>query len=164
MISLGTMTRVSCFAVVLLAGCGLSSRGTKCGIMSLAGPTLLLEEFTKPGTTLSAVPEKMPAELVVRMVAGEAQRALVGQTDSSWVVGVDGPLPGMEKAGFGVLLVDRVAGPQGILMYSGPPIPGAPILGTINLGATNLPMIGLTTQTAGFQDGRCKLFPDSLKT
>ncbi|MBM4188537.1 MAG: hypothetical protein FJ206_14635 [Gemmatimonadetes bacterium] len=148
----------------LVAGCGVSGRGTKCGIAALAGPTMLLEEFTKPGTTIAALPETLPPSLVVRMVAGDAQRAIVGRTDSSWIVGVDGPLPGLDQAGFGVLLVDRLLGPQGILIYDGPPIPGAPVIGTINLDATNLPLIGLTTQTAGFQDGRCPFFPDSLKT
>ena len=164
MISLGTMPKtVPYLAMAALAACGLSDRGTRCGITALAGPTMLLEEFTRPGTTLSAVPESMPPSLVVRMVAGAAQRAIVGQTDSSWVIGVDGPLPTTTTPGFGVLLVDRVAGPQGVLIYVGLPIPGAPRLGTVNLATGDIPLIGLRTQTVGFQDGRCPFFPDSLK-
>ncbi|MFN0178891.1 MAG: hypothetical protein ACKVZ0_08825 [Gemmatimonadales bacterium] len=146
-----------------LTGCGVTGRGTRCGITALAGPTLLLEEFTKPGTTLAAVPDGMPPSLVVRLVAGEAQRAVVGRTDTGWIIGVDGPLPSTGKPGFGVLLVDRVAGPQGVLIYDGLPIPGAPLLGSVNLGTADIPLIGLTTQTAGFQDGRCPFFPDSLR-
>jgi hypothetical protein len=149
--------------MITAAGCGPSGQGTNCGILALAGPTMLLEEFTKPGTTLSAVPEAMPESIPVRVVAGVAQRALVGKTDSSWVIGVDGPLPAGAGLGFGVLLVDRVAGPQGVLLYEGPPIPGAPKLGRVNIGDLDLPLIGLTTQAAGFQDVRCPLFPDSLR-
>jgi hypothetical protein len=158
------MTRLgSILLLAALSGCGVSGRGTRCGIAALAGPTLLLEEFTKAGTTLTAVPESMPPSLVVRLVAGEAQRAIVGRTDTGWIIGVDGPLPSTGKPGFGVLLVDRLAGPQGVLIYDGLPIPGAPLLGSVNLGTIDLPLIGLTTQTAGFQDGRCPFFPDSLK-
>lgn len=149
--------------VATLASCGWSNRGTQCGIFSLAGPTMLLEEFTKPGKTLSAVPASMPPVLAVRVVTGQAQRALVGKADSGWVVGVDGPLPDQPVPGFGVLLTDRVLGVQGVLLYEGRPIPGAPTLGAVHIGARIIPMIGLETQTAGFQDGRCPFFPDSLR-
>ena len=158
------MIRLGFLALTAAAiGCDVSGRGTNCGIAALAGPTMLLEEFTKPGTTLTAVPEGMPEVLPVRVVAGAAQRALVGQTDTSWIIGVDGPLAAQPAPGFGVLLVDRVAGPQGVLLYEGHPIPGAPKLGHVNIGELNIPFIGLKTQTAGFQDDRCPLFPDSLR-
>ena len=156
------MRRVGWVALTLVSGCGVGGRQTQCGIAALVGPSLLLEEFGKPGTTLSQVPSPMPETLPVRMAAGDAQRALVGKTDSSWIVGVDGPLVTDHPPGFGVLLVDRVAGPQGVLLYGGPPIPGAPVLGTVNLGELNIPFLGLLTQTAAFQDSLCPLFPDSL--
>ena len=146
-----------------LASCGLSSRGTQCGIAALAGPTMLLEEFTKPGATQSAAPDQMPPVLPVRMVAGQAQRGLVGQTDSGWVVGVDGPFPDRPVPGFGVLLSDPILGVQGVLLYEGLPIPGAPKLGAVHIGVLVVPLIGLETHTAGFQDSRCPLFPDSLR-
>jgi hypothetical protein len=149
--------------VAALVGCGPAGGGTGCGIAALAGPTMLLEEFTKPGSTLSTMPSTMPEVLPVRVVAGGAQRGLVGKTDTSWIIGVDGPLAADPAPGFGVLLVDRAAGPQGVLLYQGHPIPGAPKLGHVNLGEVNVPFIGLTTQAAGFQDPGCPLFPDSLK-
>jgi hypothetical protein len=150
-------------ALPVLTGCGVSDRGTSCGIVALAGPTMLLEEFTKAGHTLGAIPEKMPEILPVRMAVGAAQRALVGRTDSSWVVGVDGPFPEKPVPGFGVLLVDQTQGPQGVLLYEGKPIPGAPVLGTVHVGTRVIPMIALQTGIAGFQDARCPIFPDSLK-
>lgn len=146
-----------------LTSCGWSSRGTQCGIVALAGPTMLLEEFTKPGTTLSVVPAKMPPVVPVRMVAGQAQRGLVGRADSGWIVGVDGPFPEQPVPGFGVLMSDPVLGVQGVLLYQGLPIPGAPTLGSVHIGVRIVPLIGLETHTAGFQDARCPLFPDSLR-
>jgi hypothetical protein len=158
------MTRAANLMVLcLLSGCGLSGRGTRCGIVSLAGPTLLLEEFTKAGSTLLAVPDSMPEVIPVRVVAGPVQRGLVGRTDSAWVVGVDGPLATVPDPGFGVLLIDPVEGAQGVLLYEGTPILNAPVLGTVHAGATTLPLIGLRMPTAGFQDVRCPFFPDSLR-
>ena len=150
-------------AAALTAGCGFSGTGTRCGIVALAGPTLLLEEFGKPGRTLLAIDAEMPAVLPVRVVAGNAQRGLVGRTDSAWVIGIDGPLEGVPVPGFGVLLIDPVAGSQGILLYEGAAVLNAPVLGTIHHEAATLPLIGLRTQAVGFQDGRCPLFPDSLR-
>jgi len=148
----------------LAAGCGLSDRGTRCGIAALAGPTLLLEEFTKPGRTLAVPPAAdLPEVLPVRVVAGQVQRGLVGRTDSSLIIGVDGPLPERPQPGFGVLLVDPSLGARGVLLYEGKPIPGAPTLGSVNLGAVDVPLIGLATVVAGFQDSLCPLFPDSLR-
>ena len=163
MVSLGTMRVVPFSLIVTLTSCGWSGRGTQCGIIALAGPTMLLEVFTKPGTSQRAVPAYMPQVLPVRMVAGQAQRGLVGQADSGWIVGVDGPFPDKPVPGFGVLLSDPVLGVRGVLLYEGLPIPGAPTLGTVHIGVRVVPMIGLETHTAGFQDGRCPLFPDSLR-
>lgn len=151
-------------ALAFASACSLSDRGTRCGIAALAGPTMLLEEFTRPGRTLSELPATgMPEVLPVRMAAGSVQRGLVGRTDSAWVVGVDGPMPDKPVPGFGVMLVDPVVGPQGVLLYEGLPIPGAPTLGTVHVGTRVVPMIGLKTQAAAFQDARCPLFPDSLR-
>jgi hypothetical protein len=151
-------------AMALLAGgCALSDRGTRCGIAALAGPTMILEEFTRPGRTLANLPDRMPEIVPVRIAAGAAQRGIVGRTDSNWVVGVDGPLPDKPIPGFGVMMVDPVAGPQGLLLYEGLPIPGAPVLGSVHVGARVVPMIGLETGVAAFQDARCPLFPDSLR-
>ena len=147
----------------LTAACGISERGTRCGIAALAGPGLLLEEFTKPGRTLADPPESMPERLVVRMAAGDAWRGLVGRTDSGWVVGVDAAVPANRHPGFAVLMVDPVLGPQGVMLFDGPPIPGAPIIGHVNAGALDVPLIGVRAAPAAFQDARCPLFPDSLK-
>jgi hypothetical protein len=149
-------------SLLLLAGCGLSERGTRCGIAALAAPGLLLEEFTRPGRTLDSVRVAMPGLLPVRVAAGPAFRGIVGRADTAWVVGVEGAVPDT-GLGFGVLLVDPVAGPQGVVLFGGPPIPGAPVLGQVHAGRATVPLIGVQTPAAGFQDQRCPLFPDSLR-
>jgi hypothetical protein len=145
-----------------LTACAGPARGTNCGIVGIAGPSLLLEEFTKPGRTLSELPDRMPERLVVRLAAGPAYPAIVGKTDSSWVIGIDAPVAGPLRAGFGVLVVDPSLGVQGVLLYEGSPIPGAPILGSVNAGTQNLPFHALRANIAAFQDVSCRLFPDSL--
>ena len=149
--------------VLLISACGGGARTTNCGIVGLAGPSLLLEEFGRSGNTLGEVPEAMPERLVARMAAGPAYSAVVGKTDTSWVIGIDASLPQRPRPGFGVLVVDPSLGVQGLLLYEGLPIPRAPILGTVNAGTLDFPFHGLRAPVAAFQDPRCPLFPDSLK-
>ncbi len=149
--------------LVSLAACAGRTARANCGIVGLAGPSLMLEEFTKPGHTLDAVPAKMPERVVVRMAAGPAYPALVGKTDTSWVIGIDAPLPATPRPGFGVLVVDPSLGVQGVLLYQGTPMPRAPVLGLVNAGSLNVPFHGLLTSVAAFQDVSCQLFPDSVK-
>lgn len=150
--------------LVVLAACGPGGQKTRCGIAALAGPGMLLEEFTRPGNTLGAAPAEMPEVLPVRMAAADAFRGLVGKTDSGWVVGVEGTLPPNTKPGFGVLVVDPVTGARGVVLYEGPPIPGAPVLGSVNLGQKDVPLLGLRATPAAFEEPGCPLFPDSLGT
>jgi hypothetical protein len=146
-----------------LGACSSGKETPNCGIAALAGPSLLLEEFTKPGRTLSAVPHGMPEVLPVRMAASDAYRGIVGEADTTWIIGIDAPLPAKPTPGFGVLLVDVEKGPQGVLLFEGPPIARAPILGSVNAGSLNVPLIGIRTALQNFQDPHCPLFPDSLR-
>ena len=149
--------------ILLVSACAGGSRTTNCGIVGLAGPSLLLEEFARPGNTLGEVPENMPERIVARIAAGPAYSAVVGKTDTSWVIGIEGLVPEQPRPGFGVLVVDPSLGAQGLLLYEGLPIPRAPILGTVNAGSLNIPFHGLRASIAAFQDPSCILFPDSLK-
>lgn len=157
-----TRRKVSWVSLVVLTACGGPRGQASCGIAAFAGPSMLLEEFTKPGLTLAALP-KMPEIIPVRLAGGPVYRGIVGKTDSSWIIGVDGPLPGPSKPGYGVLLDDPAAGADGIILYEGVPIPGAPILGTVNAGIVNVPLLGVRATVAMFQDPGCPLFPDSLR-
>jgi hypothetical protein len=151
-------------ASLCIAGCADSRSGSYgCGIAAVAGQSLLLEEFTHPGKTLSVAPQEIPGNLPVRMALGPALRALAGRTDSSVVVGIEGELPATPQVGFGVLIVAPGGGALGVILYQGNPIQNAPLLGTVNAGERNLPLIGLQADLTRFQDASCPIFPDSLR-
>jgi hypothetical protein len=150
--------------LILLSACGgRSTSNYGCGFATVAGQSLLLEEFTRPGTTLSTLPADIPGVLPVRVALGPSFRAVAGRADSLLVVGIEGTLPATPVVGWGVLIVSPSGTPQGVLLYEGSPMQGAPRLGTVNAGATNLPLIGLQTDIARFQDATCPIFPDSLR-
>jgi hypothetical protein len=152
--------------VVLLAvgACGKSAdRGNPaCGLAALAGPTALLTQFSVPRQTLSRPPARLPEHLVTRLVAGPALPAIVGRSDSLLVIGVDGAIPATIKPGYGVLVLDTTERARGVMLFEGLPVEGAPSIGTVNLGATTLPLIGIQLDPSRIEDPRCPFFPDSV--
>jgi len=151
-------------ALVPLSGCGgARSGGYGCGFATVAGQSLLLEQFSRPGAVLAALPATIPEALPVRIALGPAFRSVAGRSDTMLVVGVEGDLPPTPAVGFGVLVVSNEGQVQGILLYEGSPIQGAPILGHVNAGNRDLPLIGLRLDVAGFQNASCPIFPDSLR-
>lgn len=157
------MRTLTCCALALtsaLIGCGGEPRPS-CGIVGLAGPTMLLEEFGVPNRTLGEPPSTLPNRLVARMVAGPALPALAGRTDSGWVVGIEGTLPAGATPSFGVLIQDPSARARGVLLYEGGVIQGAPQIGAVSIGAKMLPLIGIEVDLDRFEAPQCPLFPDS---
>ena len=154
-------------ALLLVAACG-SSRdkdspdAAACGLAALAGPTALLSQFSVPNQTLGAPPKTLPERLVVRLVAGPAYRAIVGRSDSLWIIGVDGVLPPAAKPGFGVLVLDQSSKARGVFLYEGTPVEGAPPIGTVTIGSSTVPLIGIQVDPAKIEDPRCAFFPDSV--
>lgn len=158
--------RTSGILVLLLAlpACGPRKTGgaVGCGVTALAGPSLLLEEFARPGTVLSEAPDPLPAALPVRIAAGPVFRSVVGRAETGWVIGVEGELPAQRPPGFGVLVVGP-SGSEGVLLYEGDPVQGAPVLGSVHAGTRQLPLIGLRADPTRFGDAACPIFPDSLR-
>ncbi|HEU5218563.1 MAG TPA: hypothetical protein VFU23_07880, partial [Gemmatimonadales bacterium] len=115
------------------------------------------------GKTLSMAPSNIPAALPVRIALGPVFRSVVGRADSMLVVGLQDTLPTQPLVGFGVLIVNPEGKADGVLLYNGDPIQGAPKLGTVNAGARTLPLIGLQTAIKNFEDPSCPVFPDSLR-
>lgn len=151
-------------ALLLGLGCGSKNAGNyACGMYAVAGQSLLLEEFTRPGKTLSAPPSELPAVLPVRVALGPSFRAVTGRADTLIIVGLEGTLPPTPAVDWGALIVSPSGVAQGVLLYQGDPIQGAPRIGTLNAGERNLPLIGLKTDVANFQDASCPIFPDSLR-
>jgi hypothetical protein len=86
----------------------------------------------------------------------------VGRSDSLWVIGVEGALPANVKPGFGVLVLDRSGKALGTMLYEGTPVEGAPQIGTVSVGNTTVPLIGIQLDPARIEDPRCPFFPDSV--
>jgi hypothetical protein len=134
-----------------------------CGMAALAGATNLLEQFTIPNQTLAAAPGSLPERTVVRVVADGAFPAVVGRTDSTLVVGMEGNPPPSSRPGFGVLVVDTQDRVIGVMVYEGDPIPGAPKLGQVSMASRSIPLIGVQVDPAKIMDPNCPtLFPDSI--
>jgi hypothetical protein len=133
-----------------------------CGLAAVAGPTALLNQFSVPNQTLGSPPRRLPERLVVRLVAGPAYPAIVGRSDSLWLIGVEGALPPKVKPGFGVLVLDQQGQARGVLLYEGPPVEGAPTVGTVSVGSATAPLVGIQLDPATVEDPRCPLFPDSI--
>jgi hypothetical protein len=133
-----------------------------CGLASLAGPTALLGQFSVADQTLASPPRQLPERLVVRLVAGPAYPAIVGRSDSLWVLGVEGSLPPNVKPGFGVLILDQEGKTRGTMLYEGTPVEGAPEIGTVSVGNATVPLIGIQVDPTKVEDPRCPFFPDSI--
>lgn len=154
--------RLSPALLLLAVACGDGPPRPSCGVAALAGPTMLLAEFGTPGQTLGLAPDSLPPRLVARIVAGPALPALVGRTDTSWVVGVEGTLPAGITPGFGVLILDPSGGARGVLVYEGSPIAQAPVLGSVTVEAATVPLLGIQVDAGKYEDPRCPVFPDSV--
>jgi hypothetical protein len=121
-----------------------------------------LGQFSVPNQTLGSTPRQLPERLVARLVAGPAYPAIVGRSDSLWVVGVEGSLPPSAKPGFGVLVLDQSGKARGVVLYEGEPVEGAPQIGTVSVGNATVPLIGIQLDPVKIEDSRCPLFPDSV--
>ena len=147
-----------------LAACDQSGRSgsAACGLAAVAGPTVLLNQFGVPRHTLGVAPERLPERLVARLAAGPSFPAIVGRSDSTWVIGIEGALPSTAKPGYGVLVVEPSGRARGVMVYEGLPVEGAPQIGTVSIGTATLPLIGVQADSARYEDPRCPVFPDSI--
>jgi hypothetical protein len=160
---------ISLVALLLAAvacGRGGQSGRANCGIAAMVGPSALLNQFTIPRMTLSRAPSRMPERLPARIAASAAFSSVVGRSseaDSLLLIGVEGNPPANFVLGFGVLVTDPDGTPKGVMLYEGPPIEAAPQLGTVNVGPTTAPLIGVEAASAVYEDPTCGAFPDSLR-
>jgi hypothetical protein len=155
--------RATFLLTLLLAGCDTSEQpSVSCGIAAMTGPLVVLEAFGR-GSALDAAPDAVPAALPVRLVAGPVLRGIVGKSDSTgWVVGAEGDMPENAATGYGVLIVhDRIA--RGVLVFDGQPVRGAAVIGSVALGDTIIPMLGVRVDPAAIADSACPVFPDSAR-
>ena len=158
------MPRLTLVLFLLILAC--STPGDRpsaaCGLAALAGPTALLAQFGIPDQTLASPPRNLPERLVVRHVAGKAYPAIVGRADSLWIIGLQGQLPANVKPGYGVLIQDTSGKAEGVMLYEGTPVEGAPEIGSVSVGEGTVPLIGIQLDPAKIEDPSCPLFPDSV--
>lgn len=157
-------TRLALLTLVLLPACAeRPSGGFACAATYLAGATMLLDQFDGPRRAMSYPPRGMPEMLPIRVAAGPAYRGLVSMpTDSTALITVEGTLPEEGRPGFGVLATGLDGRARGVMLYTGRPVPGAPIIGTVVVGADSIPLVGIQTDVSGLEDPACPFFPDSL--
>ena len=160
--------RARLLSLLLLAAACKESGGAPCGIIAVAGPLSLLNQFAVPEQTLTQPPAQLPERIAVRLVAGPVVSAIVGRrrsadgADSALVIGVEGTIPATARPQFGVLVVAPSGTARGVMLYENEPVRGAPELGTVSIGATSLPLIGIKVDAERFEDARCPFFPDSV--
>lgn len=150
--------------LAIAAGCSGSKGGNySCGFAAVAGQSMLIDEFNRPNTVLARAPANLPSALPVRIALGPVFPSIAGRADTMIVVGVEGTLPPTPTVGFGVLVVNPQGAVQGVLLYEGLPIQGAPILGSVNASGRDVPLIGLSVEVSRFEKPGCPIFPDSLR-
>lgn len=146
-------------AAATVAGCAERPGSALCGISLLATPAVITEQFGVPRQTLGAPPRNLPERLPVRFAADALTSGVVGRTDSTIVIGVEGPAPAASVPGFGVLVTDMQGAVQGLMIFEGDPIPGAPPLGSVQVGERTVPLLGVRADFARIEDPRCPIFP-----
>ena len=150
-------------SLLLLAGCSGKGGNYGCGFAAVAGQSMLLDQFTHPGTVVSTLPVGLPEALPVRIALGPAFPSIVGRADTMIVVGVQGTLPATPVVGFGVLVLNPQDKLLGVLLYEGVAIRDAPVLGSVNVGGRDVPLIGIRLDLSRFEKPSCPIFPDSLR-
>lgn len=153
-------------SLILLACAGGGDRpSVNCGIVALATPQTVLNQFGVPGQTLRRAPAMVPERLTARVAAGPALPAIAGRSgegDSLLVVGVEGALPANMALGFGVLLTEKDGTTRGVMLFEGLPIEAAPHIGTVSMGSVTAPLLGIEADPAAYENSDCPLFPDSI--
>lgn len=152
-------------ALTLLVGstaCGKTAGAGTCGFTSMAGASMLLEQFATPDQTLGEPPSILPEKLVIRLAAGPAYPGLTGRTGTKWVIGMEGTLPAKVRPGFGVLVLDPSGTARGVMLYESAPIRGAPEIGSVAIDSVMVPLQGIQLPRAKYEDPRCPFFPDSV--
>lgn len=153
---------IATFAVAACGNTPPAGSGTACGIAAVTGPAMVLSEFSTPSATLTVPPASLPAHAVARFVAGPAAAAVLGRNGDSLEVGVEGGIPEHAKVGFGVLVTDPVGSVRGLLIYDGLPVLGAPNIGSVTVGPTRVPLLGISIDPSRVEDPHCPFFPDSV--
>jgi hypothetical protein len=146
-----------------VAGCDRRTGSASCGLDALTGALAVKQSFAE-GHVLTALPDSAPPSLAVRLVVGPAWNASVtSDSGSRWRVMTHGTVSREAQVGYGVAIVDYHDNVLGVLAFNGHSVRGAPALGTLVIGDTVVPLLGVRIDPAAVQSPRCPIFPDSLR-
>ncbi len=113
---------------------------------------------------MTAVPDLAPKGLPVRLVAGPAWHGTIDPDGKGgWNVKTHGTVAREAHVGYGVVVFDDHDAAVGVLAYDGRSIRAASDLGTLAIGDTIVPLLGVRIDPALIQNAKCPLFPDSLR-
>ncbi|MGH7593417.1 MAG: hypothetical protein ACRELE_06145 [Gemmatimonadales bacterium] len=148
--------------MLLAAACARNPRSASCGIAALTRPLAVKQSFAE-GNALAAVPDAVPATIAVRLVAGPAWHGSVARDGAAWRITAHGAVSKDAHVGYGVLVTDDHGVALGVLAFDGHSIAGAPSLGTLAVGDTVVPLLGVRVDPQVLNDPGCPVFPDSLR-
>lgn len=149
------------FPIVVLAGCAGEARqgSVSCGLAAMNGPLVALEGFAR-GRALAAAPGTLPDTLPGRYVAGPGGTVSLTRDPNGEIrAQFDVPPPERTSPGFGVLILAEGSAPMGIMIHDGAPIPGAAIIGTIEVADSSRPLYGVRVARGTVETDACPLFP-----
>lgn len=152
--------------LVTLAGCAGDGRegSVSCGLAAMNGPLVALEGFAR-GRALVVAPGTLPDTLPGRYVAGPGGTVSLTRDPSGEVrAQFDVPPPERTLPGFGVLIIAERTSPMGIMIHEGAPIPGAMMIGTIQVADSSRPLYGVRVTRGEVETAECPLFPSMATT
>lgn len=155
-----SVVRPAALLLLALTACADGSDGgsVACGLAAMNGPLVALQGFAR-GDALAAAPTDLPLELPGRYVAGPSGTIRLATTDSGLVrAAMTTPPPAAASPGFGVLVVERSGAPMGVLIHDGATIPGAIVLGTVEVADGAIPLYGVRVTRAAVETEACPLF------
>jgi len=153
----------SALVVVALTGCEKGAGSASCGIDALTAPLAVKQSFAE-GNALAELPGTVPTAVPIRLVAGPAWRGTVAsEGQGHWAITTHGSVSKEARVGFGVLVVDYHDNVLGVLAYDGHSVYGARDFGTLAIGDTVVPLLGVRISPAAIQNPKCPVFPDSLR-
>ena len=86
--------------------------------------------------------------------------AVSRSTPGRWAVVTRDAVGAGAQPGFGVLVLDANEAARGVLVFDGPAVMGAPQLGTVAIGDTTIPLLGVRFDLATIEKPGCPTFPE----
>jgi hypothetical protein len=145
--------------LVVLAAChGNPENNAACGFTSMAVASRLVQSLQDLSHVVNTPPTDVPSLIPGKVVAHGTARVAAERTATGLALHYGGEaFP--QVPGFGVLLVDdSTEAVRGVMIFEPDPPKGYPKLGTIDSGATSLPLYGMRVHWADLNAPRCPMF------